>query len=104
MGIAVTTLTKLEIAGRIAELGISRRYARKVVDFFLQQLINAIQRGEIVHLVGFGAFRFKIRGSRQGRNPKTGQAVQVPAKKIVYFRPATELRHRIRDTNPGSKK
>lgn len=90
------TLTKLELAEQVAELGISRRFARKVVDAFLADLLAALRRGETVHVVGFGAFHFKDRGPRRGRNPRTGAQVQVPAKRILHFRPSNQLRTAVR--------
>jgi integration host factor subunit alpha len=90
------TVTKAELAEKLSEVGISRRYARQIVDYFIAELASSLQRGEIVHLVGFGSFHYKVRRPRRGRNPRTGQAVQVPAKKVVQFRPGSWLKGLIR--------
>lgn len=90
------TVTKAELAVRVAEVGISRRHARQIVDFCFAQLAEALQRGEVVHLVGFGAFHYKSRRARRGRNPRTGQPVQVPAKRVVHFRPGSWLKSLVR--------
>ncbi len=90
------TVTKAELAGKLSEVGISRRHARLVVDFFFHQLVQALHQGEIVHLVGFGSFRYKTRRARRGRNPRTGAPVEVPAKRIVQFKPGNWLKSLIR--------
>jgi nucleoid DNA-binding protein len=90
------TVTKAELAEKLSEVGISRRYARQVVDSFFSELSKAMQRGEIIHLVGFGSFHYKQRRPRRGRNPRTGQTVEVPAKRVVQFRPGSWLKGLIR--------
>jgi nucleoid DNA-binding protein len=93
---AEPTVTKAELANKLSEVGISRRHARQVVDFFFEQLVQALRQGEIVHLVGFGSFRYKIRRARKGRNPRTGAPVAVPAKRIVQFKAGNWLKGLIR--------
>ncbi len=90
------TVTKAELAASISKLGLSLRFSQTVVDYIVQELIQALSRGEVIHLVGFGAFRYKVRHARQGRNPKTGEQVAVPDKKIIQFKPGNELKERIR--------
>lgn len=90
------TVTKAELAEKLAEVGISRRYSRQVVDYFFSELAKALERGEIVHLVGFGSFHYKVRNPRRGRNPRTGQSVEVPAKRVVQFRPGSWLKGLVR--------
>jgi integration host factor subunit alpha len=90
------TVTKAELAGKLSELGLSRRHARLIVDYFFSEFAAALRRGEIIHLVGFGSFHYKIRRARHGRNPRTGQAVEVPAKQVVQFRPGSWLKGLIR--------
>ena len=92
----IKTVTKAELAAKLAEVGISQRHARHVVDFLFEQLTAALSKGEIVHLVGFGSFRFKTRRARQGRNPRTGQAVMVPAKRVIQFRTGSWLKSLVR--------
>ena len=57
-----------------------------------QTIADALQRGDKIELRGFGSFRVRRRASRTGRNPKTGQGVVVPAKRVPYFKPGKELR------------
>jgi integration host factor subunit beta len=54
--------------------------------------VSALHRGEKVELRGFGSFRTRERGPRRGRNPKTGAPVDVPAKRVPYFKPGKELK------------
>ena len=63
-----------------------------VIDIFFQSIVNALARGEKIELRGFGSFRIRKRNARQGRNPKTGENVSVPAKRIPYFKPGRELK------------
>ena len=58
----------------------------------LNKLTEALQHSEGVELRGFGSFRIRHRGARTGRNPKTGDKVKVPPKRIPYFKPGKELR------------
>lgn len=92
------TVTKAELAKRISGLGLSLRYSQQVVDYMFSEMIEALQQGEIIHLVGFGSFRYKTRKARQGRNPKTGEQVSVPDKKVIHFRPGSELKTRVRQS------
>lgn len=90
------TVTKAELAERLSSVGLSQRHALQVVDYFFGLLAKALKNGEIVHLVGFGSFRYKQRRARRGRNPRTGEAVQVPAKYVVQFRPGNWLKSNVR--------
>ena len=58
-------------------------------------IVDALQRGEKVELRGFGSFRFRRRLPRKGRNPKTGDRVDVPSKRVPYFKPGKELKELI---------
>jgi len=58
---------------------------------------NALLRGEGVELRGFGSFRIRHRDARSGRNPKTGEVIQVPPKRIPYFKPGKDLREQLLD-------
>ncbi|MBN1595641.1 HU family DNA-binding protein [candidate division FCPU426 bacterium] len=90
------TVTKADLAKRLSELGLSRRYCRRIVDYFFSEISDALRKGEIIHLVGFGSFRYKVRKPRRGRNPKTGAAVEVPQKRVIQFRPGSWLKKKIR--------
>ena len=87
------TLTKTELieeVSRVAE--ISRHDAMIIVESILSSMVRAIDRGDKVEIRGFGSFRTRQRQARIGRNPKTGARVEVPAKRIPFFKPSKELR------------
>jgi integration host factor subunit beta len=73
----------------------------KIVSAILDEIIKALRRGDRVELRGFGAFSTKLRGARQGRNPRTGTVVSVAKKALPYFKTGKEMRERLnRETMP----
>ena len=64
----------------------------QVVDIFFDEISQRLAEGGRVELRGFGAFSTRARDARQGRNPRTGEAVHVEAKRVPYFRPGKEMR------------
>ena len=64
----------------------------QVVDIFFDEISGRLAEGGRVELRGFGAFSTRARDARQGRNPRTGETVQVEAKRVPYFRPGKEMR------------
>ena len=82
-------MTKAELVNKIMQK------TDLVVQTILDSIIESLQGGEKVELRGFGSFKIRVRGPRKGRNPKTGESVDVPAKKIPYFKPGKELRDLI---------
>lgn len=64
----------------------------QVVDIFFDEISERLAAGGRVELRGFGAFSTRARDARQGRNPRTGESVQVEAKRVPYFRPGKEMR------------
>ena len=69
----------------------------QVVDIFFDEIAERLADGGRVELRGFGAFSTRQREARQGRNPRTGETVEVPAKRVPYFKPVKEMRKRIND-------
>jgi integration host factor subunit beta len=67
----------------------------KVVTTFFDEIANRLAKGGRVELRGFGAFSTRERDARKGRNPRTGEAVSVPGKKVPYFKPGKEMRARL---------
>ncbi|RLE25705.1 MAG: integration host factor subunit beta [Acidobacteria bacterium] len=89
-------MTKADLVEQVAkQADIPRKQADQVVQVILESITNALQSGEKVELRGFGSFRIRQRGERVGRNPKTGAKVQVPPKKIPYFKPGKHLRETL---------
>ncbi len=77
------------------------RDAEKIVNAILEGIIEALRRGDRVELRGFGAFSAKLRGARQGRNPRTGAVVSVAQKAVPFFKAGKEMRERLnRETAP----
>jgi DNA-binding protein HU-beta len=74
-----------------AESGLSKNDSRKALDAFLASVGKAMKAGDKVALVGFGTFSVVERSARTGINPSTKQTIQIPAKKVVKFKPGTEL-------------
>src|SRR5437764_12018582 len=80
------------------------RDIEKVVSAIFDEMVEALRRGDRVELRGFGAFSVKLRGPRQGRNPKTGAVVAVGKKAIPYFKTGKEMRARLNpQTEPAAE-
>ena len=89
-------MIKADLINKISkEMSISRQEAEIGVNLFFQTMKDALLRGEEIELRGFGSFRFRHRGSRSGRNPRTGEKVNVPPKKVLYFKPSKLLKEMI---------
>lgn len=73
------------------DAGLSKVEARKAVDAMLRVTVQTLQQGDKVSLSGFGTFSIQQKPPRMGRNPRTGAAVAVPARKVVRFRPVIEI-------------
>ena len=87
------TLTKADLIEevlRVTEL--PRKESETIVETIFDSIIEALQKGENIEIRGFGSFRTRQRRGRVGRNPKTGEKVDVPAKKIPFFKPSKELK------------
>jgi len=67
----------------------------QVVDIFFDEIAKRLAEGGRVELRGFGAFSTRERNARTGRNPRTGETVEVPAKSVPYFKPGKEMRERL---------
>jgi integration host factor subunit beta len=83
----------IEEVSRITEL--PRKEAGIIVEGILDCMARAIKRGEKVEIRGFGSFHTRPRRARVGRNPKTGARVEVPAKRVPFFKPSKELRELV---------
>jgi integration host factor subunit beta len=76
---------------------LTQRDIERVVGVILERMIEALENGGRVELRGFGAFSVRSRPARSGRNPRTGEAVQVRAKNVPFFKSGKELRARLND-------
>lgn len=90
-------MTKSELIQRIAELNphLYHRDVERIVSTIFDEITAALSRGDRVELRGFGAFSVKHRDARTGRNPRTGEAVQVEEKHIPFFKTGKLLRDRL---------
>ena len=89
-------MTKAELIERVAvATDVTKKQAETIVDTIFESIIRSLKQGQKIELRGFGSFRLRERGARIGRNPKTVVKVNVPAKKIPYFKPGKELKELI---------
>src|SRR5262250_2056054 len=90
---ATSTLTKADLIEEVLNVTeLPRKESETIVETIFDNIIAALQKGEKIEIRGFGSFRTRERRGRVGRNPKTGEKVDVPAKKIPYFKPSKELK------------
>ncbi len=86
-------MTKAELVEEVARsTELTKKHAEIIVNTVFDCIVESLKTGQKIELRGFGSFRIRNRGSRIGRNPKTGDRVQVPPKRIPYFKPGKELR------------
>lgn len=88
-----TTLTKAELADLLFErVGLNKREAKDMVETFFEEIRFALQRGDSVKLSGFGNFQLRDKPQRPGRNPKTGEAIPITARRVVTFHASQKLK------------
>ena len=92
-------MTKSELIQRIAEINphLYHRDVERIVNTIFDEITTALSRGDRVELRGFGAFSVKQRDARVGRNPRTGEKVEVEEKVVPYFKTGKQLRERLND-------
>jgi integration host factor subunit beta len=89
-------MTKADLVDQVTALGsLTRRDGEVIVETFFEGVIEAVSADDKVEIRGFGSFRTRQRNARTGRNPKTGDKVEVPAKRVPYFKPSKELRDMV---------
>ena len=89
-------MTKAELVEKVAStIKLSQKETEVIVGIILQSITESLSAGDKVELRGFGSFRIRERKSRIGRNPKSGELVEVPAKKVPFFKAGKELRERV---------
>lgn len=89
-------MTKADLVEQVAgEAEMTKKDAEQLVEIVFESIIGALNKGEKIELRGFGSFRVRERNARKGRNPKTGTAVDIPAKRVAYFKPGKELKEVI---------
>jgi DNA-binding protein HU-beta len=89
----VKEMNKTELIAKVAELtDLSKKDASKAVDAVFDAISDSLQGGDKVQLVGFGNFEVKSREARKGRNPQTGEEIDIPASKIPSFKAGKSLK------------
>ncbi len=92
-------MTKADLIDDVARaIEMTRKDSEVVVEAILDGIVRSLRAGDKIEIRGFGSFRTRHRSARTGRNPKTGTRVDVPAKKIPYFKPSKELKDLVNGT------
>jgi len=97
-------MTKAELVEDVARAAeLTKKDAERLVEIVFESIIETLNHGEKIELRGFGSFRVRERGARRGRNPKTGDPVDIPAKRVPYFKPGKELKELINEDGNGAE-
>jgi integration host factor subunit beta len=99
----MTKADLIEEVARVVEF--TRKESEIIVEAIFDSVVNALREDDKIEIRGFGSFRTRQRQSRIGRNPKTGARVDVPAKRVPFFKPSKELKDLVneQDTVPASE-
>ena len=90
-------MTKKDIILKVADsTNLKQTDVKQVVQKTFDFMVEALVRGEKIELRNFGVFKVKERKSRTGRNPRTGEVVPVPPRKVVVFKPGLEMKHQVK--------
>jgi integration host factor subunit alpha len=97
-------VTKNDLVNAVANHGLSNRQSSAVVESVFDIIFRCFEKGEDVKIVGFGHFRIRRKASRRGRNPQTGDSIEITARKVLTFKPSKGLKHSINShpTTPGA--
>jgi integration host factor subunit alpha len=92
------TVTRAELSEAVyQEVGLSRNESSELVETVLEEISQALIRGEVVKLSSFGSFSVREKGQRVGRNPKTGEEVPILPRRVLVFRASHVLKNRINE-------
>ncbi len=89
-------MKKSDLVAEVAERTETKKQAQEIVDLIFDSIKSALKKKDPVAIAGFGILKIKQTKARTGRNPKTGETIQIPAKKKVSFRPAKELKELVK--------
>jgi integration host factor subunit beta len=97
------TLTKADLIEEVLRISeLPRKESETIVETIFGSIIDALQKGDKIEIRGFGSFRTRQRRGRIGRNPKTGAKVDVPPKKIPFFKPSKELKDFVNNSEDAA--
>lgn len=95
-----TTLTRMDLSEAVfREVGLSRNESAQLVECILEEMSDALVRGEQVKISSFGTFSVRSKSARVGRNPKTGEEVPINPRRVLTFRPSHLMKDRVADGN-----
>lgn len=86
----MTKADLVEIVAKEAEM--TKKDVEQLIEIIFESIVGSLNKGEKIELRGFGSFRVRDRNARKGRNPKTGEPVDIPAKRVAYFKPGKDLK------------
>ena len=99
----MATVTRAGLARAVhQEIGLPQYEAAELVETVIETIAERLTAGEAVGISGFGSFRVRDKGPREGRNPKTGEPAAIPARRVVAFRPSAVLKERIAERMEGA--
>ncbi|MBF0097465.1 MAG: integration host factor subunit alpha [Magnetococcales bacterium] len=94
-------MTKADIVEAVyREIGVAKKEAASIVDTVFEAIRTKLENGESVKISRFGNFNIRNKVPRRGRNPKTGEEIEITARKVLTFKPSQILRERVRDGKP----
>ena len=97
------TMTKADLVEEVVRVAdLPRKESEAIVETIFESIIGALQGGDRIEIRGFGSFRTRQRRGRIGRNPRTGAKVEVPPKRIPFFKPSKELKDHVNGGAPAS--
>ncbi|OIQ93100.1 integration host factor subunit alpha [mine drainage metagenome] len=100
---AANTITRAQLSEAVyQEVGLSRNESADLLELVLNEISDALARGESVKISSFGSFAVRSKGQRIGRNPKTGEEVPILPRRVLVFRPSQLLRSRINNGHADS--
>lgn len=89
-------MTKAELIEEVSrKVEMTRKDSEEIVETIFESIVGSLHKGDKIEIRGFGSFRTRQRQPRVGRNPKTGSRVEVPSKRIPFFKPSKELRDAV---------
>jgi len=93
----VNVMNKTDLVNAVAEKSeLSKKDAGKAVDAVFETVMDSLKDGEKVQLIGFGNFEVRERSARKGRNPQTGEEIEIPASKVPAFKPGKALKDAVK--------
>ena len=96
-------LTQAQLADLLFdEIGLNKRESKEMVDAFFELVSQSLVSGEDVKLSGFGNFQIRTKAPRPGRNPRTGEAIPIEARRVVTFHASSKLKEQIQEGTTGS--